>query len=67
MSGVVGAPSLLVRQIRLPFVIEGVIERDFAALEFLPGAVGVGLRDCPINVTLRDSVRFLVVKDGLER
>ena len=36
------APSLVVRKIALELRKPGFVERDFSALEFLPGAIRVG-------------------------
>ena len=40
--GVEDAPSLVVREIALELCEPGLVEKDFAALDFLPGAVWVG-------------------------
>jgi hypothetical protein len=59
--GVVYAPSLLVCEVSLEVFEEGCVERDFAALELLPGAVGAGGGDGVVYPAWGDVVGDFVV------
>ena len=59
--GVEDAPSLVVREIALELYEPGFVERDFTALDFLPGAVWVGGGDGVVDPARWDAVGAFVV------
>jgi hypothetical protein len=58
---VVYAPSLFVCDVSLEVLEEGLVQRDFAAFELLPGAVGAGGGDGVVYPAWGDVVGDFVV------
>ena len=59
-------PHALVVQVPLKAAKEGIVERDFAALEAGPGAGGAGAGDGGVDPGSGDSMFLFVARDGEE-